>query len=66
MYMAAESEVYVSFAQVGKCRVCGERRDLRCGACFACSEFVDGTKIPGGHELWDRRDPNNRWKVRDP
>ena len=57
--------VYVARAQIGVCRVCGKRKDLRCGVCFTCSDFVAGRKIPGGHELWDKRNPQNHWKVTD-
>lgn len=57
------NDAYVAIAQHGTCRVCGGFEDLRCGACFNCSEYVDGHEIPGGHELWDKRNPENRWKV---
>ena len=57
------TDTYVAFAHVGACRRCGAREDLRMGACFACSEHCDGRPIPGGHEIWDRDNPDNRWKV---
>ena len=55
---------YVTMAEMGYCKVCGHHKDLRCGACFTCANQVAGKPIPGGHELWDKRNPNNRWKVR--
>ena len=54
---------YVSMAEWGNCRVCGKYEDLRMGACFLCSNQVDGRKILGGHELWDSKNPSNRWTV---
>jgi hypothetical protein len=60
----ASKECYVSFAQVDNCKVCGERHDLRMGACWDCADFVDGEQIsPGNHRLWDRRNPRNEWFV---
>lgn len=56
-------DTYVSFAQIGPCKVCGQEQDLRMGACFTCADHVDGRKIHGGHELWDSRNPSNRWRV---
>ena len=56
-------DTYVSMRGDGNCRVCGALKDLRMGCCFPCSEFVEGIEIPGGHELWDIRNPSNRWKV---
>lgn len=56
---------YVSFAQIGQCQMCGRTEDLRMGACWDCADFADGRPIPGGHELWDRRNPSNRWTVRE-
>ncbi len=60
---ALPPNTYVSFAQEGPCRVCGCTKDLRMGSCYDCCEFVDGRPIDGGHELWDRRNPANRWRV---
>lgn len=57
-------DTYVSMAEMGNCRVCGEHDDLRMGACYTCADFVDGKEVPGGHELWDKRNPENRWTVR--
>ncbi len=56
-------DTYVSITQVADCKVCKRREDLRCGTCFACSQFVTGKLIPGGHELWEIDNPRNRWKV---
>ncbi len=56
-------DTYVSMAQVGDCKVCMRRKDLRCGVCFSCSEHVTGKPIEGGHELWEIDNPRNRWKV---
>lgn len=39
------SDTYVSFAQMGNCKVCGEHKDLRMGSCFTCSNFVDGETV---------------------
>jgi hypothetical protein len=58
------SDAYVSFAQIDNCKVCGSHKDLRMGACFDCADFVQGREISGGHELWDSRNPSNKWKVR--
>ncbi len=58
--------IYVVREQMGTCKLCGEYRDLRMGVCFQCSDYVSGRKIPGGHELWDSRNPANRWVVYDP
>lgn len=57
-------DAYVSVAMMGDCRVCGVRQDLRCGACFHCSDQVDGKKIEGGHLLWDTKNPKNQWIVK--
>lgn len=56
---------YVSFAQVGPCKRCGNTEDLRMGACFNCADHCDGRPIPGGHEIWDKDNPLNRWTVRE-
>jgi hypothetical protein len=56
-------DAYVSIAMEGDCRLCGVRKDLRCGVCFSCCDRVSGRPIPGGHELWDIDNPRNRWKV---
>jgi hypothetical protein len=58
-------DTYVSFAQVGRCHVCGNEEDLRLGACFDCADLCDGKPIPGGHELWEIAKPENRWRVQD-
>ena len=58
------ADAYVAFAQWGNCKVCGRHQDLRMGACFKCSDQVAGKKIPGGHELWDSKNPDNRWQVK--
>lgn len=57
--------VYVVMQEIGICRICGSRDDLRMGACFTCSDQVDGRPIPGGHELWDSKNPMNCWRVKD-
>ena len=54
---------YVSMAEMGYCKVCGEHQDLRMGVCFTCADQVAGKPIPGGHELWDSKNPSNRWRV---
>ena len=54
---------YVATAMEGDCRLCGVRKDLRMGVCFKCSDYVAGHEIPGGHQLWDSRNPQNQWKV---
>ena len=56
-------ETYICISQWGNCKVCGAHKDLRYGCCFKCSDFVEGIEIPGGHEMWDSRNPTNRWKV---
>lgn len=47
----------------GYCECCGKWNDLRWKVCFTCSDFVDGHEIQGGHELWDTRNPKNRWRI---
>ena len=55
-------ETYVSIAQHGDCKVCGEHEDLRFGSCFDCSDHVACEKIsPVTHRLWDIRNPANVW-----
>lgn len=56
---------YVTFERVGNCMVCHERNDLRAGVCFDCSGMVSGTKIKGGHRLWQTDKPENTWYVGD-
>ena len=55
---------YIIEEQYGNCRLCGKYQDLRYGSCFLCSEHVVGEPIPGGHRLWDSRNPLNIWEVR--
>ena len=60
---------YVSHAQFGDCMVCGEYKDLRCGACFNCSGKVNGEPIKNkkgeiiGHRLWAIDNPDKKWIV---
>ena len=55
-------DTYVSIAQWGNCKVCGEHQDLRYGSCFMCSDFVEGEQIsPTTHRMWDTRNPTNEW-----
>ena len=56
---------YVSHAQIGNCMVCGDRQDLRAGACFDCCGKVSGEPIKGGHRLWETANPDNTWYVGD-
>ena len=49
--------------QIGNCMVCGNRHDLRAGACFACCSKVSGEPIKGGHRLWETDNPTNIWYV---
>lgn len=57
---------HVVVSQHGSCKVCGNHRDLRMGACFDCaSGNVCGEKIPGGHRLWQADKPENTWIVRE-
>jgi len=59
--------VYVAKISVGKCQICGIITDLRSGACFKCSDFVDGKRVGDYHILWDCRYPNNKiWRCYDP
>jgi hypothetical protein len=65
------AEVYLSFAQIGNCQVCGQEEDLRFGTCFDCADFVDGEELKHRvtgqvvHRLWDRRNPDNDWYVEE-
>lgn len=63
-YIEFPEGTYVAMAEMGDCRVCGKREDLRMGACFHCSSNVSGKRIPGGHELWQTDKPTNRWQVK--
>lgn len=56
-------DAYVAIEQWGDCKVCGNYRDLRCGACFECSSKVNGEPIMGGHKLWEAENPDNFWVV---
>jgi hypothetical protein len=54
--------IYVSIAQIGRCKVCSDEDDLRMGVCFDCCDFVDGERVSDTtHRLWDRRNPSNEW-----
>jgi hypothetical protein len=63
--LAAYPDAYVSMAMIGNCKVCGTRQDLRCGACFDCSDKVAGEPIQGGHRLWEKAKPQNFWFTPD-
>ena len=53
---------YVSITQMGDCKICGQHKDLRCGACFDCADQVAGEKISDTtHKLWDSKNPTNVW-----
>jgi len=56
------TDVYVSIAQIGNCKVCSKEDDLRFGVCFDCCDYVHGEQIsPTTHKLWDSRNPTNVW-----
>lgn len=60
--MKMQNKPYVVRANIATCNICGEQKDIRCGACFSCSSFVNGAPVrPGVHKLWDRRNPANFW-----
>lgn len=63
-YVELPEHTYVAVSTVGSCKICHKHKDLRYGVCFACSPQVNGHPIPGGHELWDTKNPLNRWKVK--
>ena len=58
---------YVSHSQMANCMICGEHKDLRCGACFSCCEKIDGNPIKSrngeivGHKLFEKDNPDNSW-----
>lgn len=53
---------YVSIADIGECKVCGERKDRRYGTCFGCSEYVVVEMVSAvTRKLWDVRNPSNHW-----
>ena len=58
---------YVSHSQIADCMICSELKDLRCGACFNCSEKVLGKPIKNadgktiGHRLWEKGNESNSW-----
>ena len=56
-------DAYLAHSQIGDCMICGDRQDLRAGACFDCVEKVDGEPIKGGHRLWEKSYPKNTWYV---
>lgn len=57
----ATEAVYVAFAKIGNCMVCGFESDLRAGACFGCCDKVSGVKVPHGHRMWENANPKNFW-----
>lgn len=60
--MNNQCKTYVSMAQMGNCKVCGDYQDLRCGACFDCSSKVTGEQISEHtHKLWETDNPTNFW-----
>lgn len=62
----SDDRVYLVVARIGPCRVCGKEDDLRFGVCFDCCGHVDGEKVGDRmHRLWDRRNPDNEWFVRE-
>lgn len=62
--LALQSDTHISLSDWGNCQICGEYQDRRCGACFTCSDVVDGEQLPDGrHRLWDSRNPSNTWMV---
>lgn len=65
----AESEiVYEVFERIGDCMICKKREDLRCGACFTCSDQVSGEPLKSGkgHRLWETKNPDNTWYIGNP
>ena len=59
---AVNERVYVSIAQMGACKVCGQQQDLRAGACFRCMAQVSGERVsPTTHRLWETANPRNEW-----
>ena len=68
----AHPKVYLSHAQVANCMICGERKDLRCGACFQCVDKVGGKPIKNnlgatiGHRLYEINHPENSWITGQP
>lgn len=63
-HRSKDDRVYVSFAQVAECKVCGRTNDLRMGACWDCADHVEGEDLGNGnHRLWDSRNPRNEWFV---
>ena len=57
-----EGKPYVSIAQMGDCRICGQYADLRCGACWDCMGRVSEEKVSETtHRLWDSENPRNEW-----
>ena len=63
MSIEPPESIYKAMVQVGNCMRCGNSDDLRFGACFTCSERIDGEMVPGGHRLWDKDNPANFWFV---
>ncbi len=58
-------KTYIIREQISTCKICRKKKDLRLGACFKCSDFVDGLNIGNGvHLLWDIRNKNNSWEVK--
>lgn len=60
------SDIYESNTRVGQCRVCGETKDLRCGACFFCaSNKIAGEKVSENvYLLYEISNPDNSWLVK--
>ena len=60
--MIKNNDTYVSIANIGPCKICSKRKDLRAGVCFPCASFVNGEKISKTTwKLWDNRKPSNFW-----
>lgn len=59
-------KTYKVRANIIICKLCGKKKDCRCGTCFDCSQFVAGELVtPGVHRLWDSRNPVNSWYYRE-
>ncbi len=53
---------YVSRCQISTCNVCKQKKDLRMGACFECSDYIHGKDLGDGrYLLWDSRNHKIRW-----
>jgi len=54
--------LWFTFNEEGRCRICKEQKPLKMEVCYDCAHQTDGRSLGNGfHEIWDRKNKNNRW-----